>query len=114
MTPSAVLGLIIAQLTFNSLQNKFDSLVEMLHGNVDILLISETTIDSLFSAAQFKIEGYTTYSWDRNSNGRGILLYFREDIPSALLNTELVIEGVCIEINIRKKKWFFVCTCSPN
>ena len=34
--------LIIAQLKISSLRNKFDSLVEILHSNLDILLISET------------------------------------------------------------------------
>ena len=38
----------------------------------------------------------------------------REDILSTLLNTELFIEGFCIETNIRKKKWLLVCTYSPN
>ena len=80
--------LIIAQLNIISLRNKFDSLAEILHNNVDILLISETKIDSSFPTAQFKIKGYTTYRLDRNSNWGGILLYIREDIPSALLNTE--------------------------
>ena len=106
--------LIIAQLNINSLRYRFDSLVEILRSNVDILLISETKIDSSFPTAQFKIEGYTTYGLDRNSNQGGILLYVREDIPSTLLNTELLIEGFCIEINIRKKKWLLVCTYNPN
>ena len=105
---------IIAQLNINSLRYKFDSLVEILRSNVDILLISETKIDSSFPTAKFKIEGYTTYRLDRILNGGGILLYVREDIPSTLLNTELLIEGFCIEINIRKKKWLLVCTYNPN
>ena len=54
------------------------------------------------------------YRLDRNSNGGGILLCVREDIPSTLLNTELLIDGFCIEINIRKKKWLLVCTNNPN
>ena len=106
--------LIIAQLNINSLRYKFDSLVEILRSKVDILLISETKIDSSFPTAQFKVEGYTTYRLDRNSNGGGILLYVREDVPSTLLNTELLIESFCIEINIRKKKWLLVCTYNPN
>ena len=53
------------------------------------------------------------YRLNRNSNGGGIL-YSREDIPSTLVNTELLIEGFCIEINIRKKKWLLVCTYNPN
>ena len=51
--------LIIAQLNINSLRYRFDSVVEILDSNVDILLISETKIDSSFSTAHFKIEGYT-------------------------------------------------------
>ena len=98
----------------NSLRYKSDSIVGILRSNVDILLISETKNDSSFPTAQFKIEGYTTYRLDRNSNGGGILLYIREDIPSTLLNTKLLIEGFCIEINIRKKKWLLVCTYNPN
>ena len=106
--------LIIAQLNINSLRNKFDSLVRMLHNNLDILLISETKIDSSFPTAQFQIEGYTTYRLDRNANGGGILLYIREDIPSTLLNFDMSIESFFIEINIRKKKWLLVGTYNPN
>ena len=76
--------LITVQLNINSLRNIFDSLVRMLHNNLDILFISETKIDSSFPTAQFLIGGYTTYSLDRNANSRGILLYTREDIPSSL------------------------------
>ena len=92
--------LIIAQLNINSLRNKFDSLVRMLHNNLDILLISETKIDSSFPTAQFQIEGCTTYRLDRNANGGGILLYIRKDIPSTLLNFDMSIESFFIEINI--------------
>ena len=45
--------LIIAQLNINSLRNKFDSFSQMVKDNVDILLISETKIDSSFPTAQF-------------------------------------------------------------
>ena len=64
----------------------------MLHNNLDILLISESKTDSSFPTGQFQIEGYTTYRLDRNANGRGILLYIKEDIPSRLLNSDMSIE----------------------
>ena len=67
-----------------------------------------------FPTAQFKIEDYTTYRLDTNSNGGGIHLYVRKDIPSTLLNTELFIEGFCIDTNIKRKEWLSVCTCNPN
>ena len=95
--------LIIAQLNINSLRNTFDSLVRMLHNNLDILLIPETKIDSSFPIAQFQIEGYTTYRLDRNANGGGRLLYIWEDIPSTMLNSDMSIESFSIEINV--KKW---------
>ena len=106
--------LTIAQLNINSLRNKFDSLVRMLHNILDILLISETKIDSSFPTAQFQIEGYTTYSLDRNANGGGILLFIREELPSTLLNSDMSIENFFIEVNIRKKKCFLFCTYNPN
>ena len=97
--------MLIAQLNINSLRNKFDSLVRMLHDNLDILLISETKIDSSFPTAQFQIEVYTTYTLARNANGGGILFYIREDIPSTLLNSDVSIKSFYTEINIRKKNF---------
>ena len=96
--------LLIAQLKINSLRNKFDSLVQMLHNNLDILLISETKVDSSFPTAQFQIEGYTTYRLDRNANEGGILINVRENIPSLHVNSEMSIESFYTEINIGKKK----------
>ena len=105
---------IIAQLNINSVRNKFDLLVRMLHSNLDIRLISKTKIDSSFPTAQFQIEGYATYRLDRNANGGSILLFIREDIPSTLMNFDMSIESFYIEMNIRKKKWLLVGMYNPN
>ena len=44
--------------------------------NLDILLITETKIDSSFPKAQFEIDGFTTpYIVDRLSWGRYIIIY---------------------------------------
>ena len=106
--------LIIAQLNINSLRNKFDLLVRMQHSNLDILLISETKIDSPFPTAQFQIKGYTSCRLNRNTNVGDILHYVLEDIPSTLLNSDMSTESFRIEINIRKKKWLLVCTYNLN
>ena len=54
--------------------------------NLDILLITETKIDSSFPEAQFEIDGFTTpYRVETDCPGEGILLYIRQDIPSKLL-----------------------------
>ena len=94
----------IAQINNNSLRNKYDSLVRMLQNKLNILLISETKIDSSFPYAQFQIEGYTTHRLDRNANDGGIPLCIREDITSTLLNSDISVESFYIEINLRKKK----------
>ena len=50
--------LTIAQLNIISLRNKFGSLARMLQINLNIMLISETNIDSAFPTAHFQVEGY--------------------------------------------------------
>ena len=45
--------LLFTQLNMNSLRNKFESLQHITNKNVDVLLISETKIDSSFPSVQF-------------------------------------------------------------
>ena len=56
--------LVIAQLNFNSLKNKFTLLSTMIKDNVDIILISENKTDSSFPTAQFHMDVYTIYRCD--------------------------------------------------
>ena len=86
----------------------------MVKDNVDILLISETKIDSSFPTAQFNMNGFTTYRRDRNINGGGIILFVREDIASSLLKIDTSIEALYVEINVRKKKWLIGCSYNPQ
>ena len=65
----------------------------MIKNNIDILLLSETKIDSSFPTAQFHIDGFTIYIRDRNENGGGLILYVREDVPSTLLKIDSDIEA---------------------
>ena len=59
---------------------------------VDILVISETKLDSSFPLNHFhKVRFTTLYRLDRNQNGGNIMLYIREDIPSKTL-TEIKLE----------------------
>ena len=53
---------------------------------------------------------------DRNKHGGGILIYIREDIPSRQLskhNFNKHIEGMFIEINLRKTRWLLFGTYHP-
>ena len=77
--------LIIGQLHVNSLRNKFESLVQQVTGNIDILMVSETKLDDNFPVSQFLIDGYTPpFRLERDNNAGEIMLYFREDIPCKL------------------------------
>ena len=108
--------IVVAHLNINSLRNKFDYLIEQITGNIDILMISETKLDSSFPIGQFLINGYSEpFRIDRNSQGGGIMLYVREDIPSKLVGVETSpTEGFYVEINLRKKKWLLCCSYNPN
>ena len=57
-------------------------------------MIPETELDERFPPSQILLDGYNVpFCFDRNGNGRGILLYIREDIPSKLLSMNKNIEG---------------------
>ena len=73
---------------------------------MDIFLISETKLDNSFTYAQFLLDGLSKpYRLDRCSNGGGILLYIRDDIPARLLSNSNKTESIFVEINVRKEKW---------
>ena len=80
-------------------------------------MITETKLMNL-PTSQFVIPGFTsTYRFDRTKDGRGILVYIREDIPSKLLNISYIasdIECLVIEVNLRKVKWHVICSCNPH
>ena len=47
------------------------------------------------------------YKLDRNRNGRGVVTFVKEDIPSTLLarhNFLRHVEGLFVELNLRKSK----------
>ena len=102
---------IIGTLNINSLASKFDQLKEIIGKHIDILTIQETKLDSSFPPGQFVMDGYSEpYRLDRNRNGGGVMIYVREDIPSKLLTKHKfskTVEGLFIEINLRKTKLLF-------
>ena len=86
--------------------SSINSLTQQITGNVYILKISETKLDSSFPERQFLIPGYSApYRIDRNCHGEGIMLFVSEDIPSKLLSTENApTEDFYIELTTFAKK----------
>ena len=109
--------IVIAQLNTNSIRNKFEQFKCIVKGNVDILVLLETKLDSTFTSAQFMIDGFSApYRLDRDKNGGGIIVLIREDILSRLLQEHMLpedIEALPIEINLRKSKFLLLATYHP-
>ena len=104
---------IIAQININSIRKKFELLVPQIATNIDVLMISLTKI---FPTSQFLIDDFSSpYRLDGNSNGGGILVYFKNNIITKSLKTiKLSIEAIVIEMNFRSKKWLLCFTYNPN
>lgn len=59
---------------------------------------------AFFPSVQVYIKRYdTSHRLDEDINGGGFLFYIREDIPSSSLNSEILIDSLFVELNIRKK-----------
>ena len=103
--------LTIDHININSIRNKFEMLSNNTKGNLVILMISETKLDSTFPSNQFTVKEYAAPIWfDRNGSGGGILLYIREDIQAKLLTPSLPkdFEGFFVELNLRKMRILWI------
>ena len=71
-------NLIFAHLNINPIRNKFDSLVDIIKENIDILMISETEVDDSFPNGQLNL----------NRNDGGIMLSIRNNISAKVVSTD--------------------------
>ena len=108
---------IVTHLNVNSFSNKFDAIKTVIPGNVDVMIFSETKLDDSHPTSEFLIDGFSTpFRLDRNKTGGGLLIYVREDIPSKQINNHSFsdgIEGIFVELNLRKTKWLILGTYHP-
>ena len=80
-------NIIVGHLNINSIRNKFEMLSLSVTQYVDILMLSETKLDSTFLSTQFLINGFSIpHRLDRNIKGGGMLLYVRDKIIVLALN----------------------------
>ena len=82
-----------------------------------MLLIIETRLDSNSPDSQFVIDGLRQrHCLDRNKHGGGVMIFVNDDIPSNSARKHTLpddIEGMFIEINLRKTKWLILGTYRP-
>ena len=56
---------------------------------MDILVRTETKLDSSFPESQFIIDGFRQpYRLDRNKHGAGVMIFVSVDIPSKLVSKQ--------------------------
>ena len=79
-------------------------------------MVSETKLDDSFPEGQFLIKGFDLlFTFDRNRNGGGIVLYVREDTLAKFLSHNFPsAESFFIDINLHKKKWLINCSYNPH
>ena len=109
---------IIGHLNINSIHNKFEMLSMSVAQYVDILMLSETKLDSTFPSIQSLINGFSVpHRLDQNSKGDGVLLYIRDKIIVLPLNRYSLpshIEILFYEINLRNRKRLVCCSYNPQ
>ena len=107
----------IGNLNINSFARKFDQFKTIIQNKLYIVVITETKLDNSYPPSQFSIDAFSKpYRLDRNKHGGGILIYIREDIPSKQLskhNFAKDIEGIFVEIDLRKTKWLLFGSYHP-
>ena len=112
-------NLSIAHQNINSLQNKMDEIRVLLNQELfDILVLTETKIDSSYNNSLFQHPLYRIIRRDRKKGGGGIMVYIKHSV-SACRRRKLEpvdIEAVCIDVKGRGNTWFSLLACyrSPN
>ena len=111
--------LLLCHLNINSIQNKFDELVDVIHKlKAHIIFIGETNskIDSTYPNSQFYIPGYSLFRKDKKKGGGGILAFVTVVIPCKRLNfnrTYKCIEAIALEITVGRKEMIMIGMYRP-
>ena len=96
-------NLFFVYLNVNSIRNKCASIQELIKRPFDIFLISEIKIDDSFPNAQFEIEGYKSFTKDRDTFGGGLLFYVNEKLNCRSLKIclpDTIIEILPLELRL--------------
>ena len=95
-----------ASCAINSIQNKFEELADMIKTlKAQIILISETKIDSTYPNDQLSLPGYSLYRNDRKKGGGGILALISTVVPCRRLKLDRYyqcLEPIVLDVRIGK------------
>ena len=110
-------NIIFSCFNINSIRNKFDSVRAAIVNYVDIVIAAETKINESFPTAQFAIDGFhKPLRLDATDKSGILLVYVRSYLPLRQLTKHEMssdIQALVFEINLRKKKRFFLSIYKP-
>ena len=113
----SVPGLKIGHLNVDRLLYRFADVKQLLHETkLDILAIAETKLDSNTSDSEVNVEGYITARKDRNKHGRGVLIYYRDNIIAYnedKLGKHQELEALSINVRCQSQTWLIGCVYRP-
>ena len=108
---------LFSYLNINSVPNKFKNMSSLISGNVGILIVAETKLDSSFQTAQFLIPGFHLPFWvNLNRRSGGLLVHVKGSIPARVLtnfSTPADAQIIVFEFNLRKEKRLYVGIYKP-
>ena len=99
----------LAHINVRDLLGKFSKITLLLEeSNIDILAITETHLDRSVRNETVNITGYEVERDDRDKNGGGCLLYWKENLDvtvNSVMNATKTTESVWIELHIHSQRY---------
>ena len=99
--------------TLKTLIIKLKLLIET---SLDILAVTETKLANDTTDEDIEIEGYFTIRNDRDKNGGGVLLYYKDSLAAyqeQKMEVPSTIEGTWINVKCQSQTWLIVCVYRP-
>ena len=97
----------MCHLNINSIQNKFEELASLIKkSRTQIMIVSESKIDSSYPNSQFTISGYELYRNDRKKGGGGILAYVSSELICKRIKpvkSYKTIEVIVLDIKLKER-----------
>lgn len=104
--------LTIAQLNINSVRNKLHDINSLLLSHdIDILLLTESNLNSSFPSSLLEVTGYSSWRKDREKRkGGGLLIYAKNSLKVSVVEKSLMraSESLCIDVKLSRRKRAYI------
>ena len=110
-------GLKLGHINVNGLKGKLSEIrMLLIETSLDILTVTETKLANDTTDEDIEIEGYFAIRDDRDKNGGGVLLYYKDSLAAyqeQKMEVPSTIEGTWINIKCQSQTWLIVCVYRP-